>query len=253
MDVFFTDLDRTLIYSYKQEIGKEKRSVELYQGREISFMTEKTYRLLLEVKKWMCIVPVTTRTMEQYSRIDLGIGPVRYALVCNGGVLLIDGKPEQPWYEQSLRMVENSQEEMEQAVRYLEQEKSRNFEIRLIQNLFVFTRCQSPQEAVQRLTQALQPRTTDVFTNGEKVYVVPKKLNKGMAVARFAQYCGTGMSAAAGDSMFDLPMLARADLAMAPAGYGQAGWRAGNIHEMAGENVFSEEMLEFLLERICAN
>lgn len=250
MDVFFTDLDRTLIYSYKQEIGKEKRSVEIYQGRKISFMTEKTYRLLLEVKKRMCIVPVTTRTVEQYSRIDLGIGIIRYALVCNGGVLLADGKQEQSWYKQSLRMVEESQEEMERAVRYLEQEKSRSFEIRLIHSLFVFTRCQSPQDAIRRLTRALQPRTTEVFANGEKVYVVPKKLNKGMAVARFAEYCGTGMSAAAGDSIFDLPMLAQADLAMAPAGYGQTVRQSRNIHEMAGEKVFSEELLEFLLERI---
>ena len=51
MDILCTDLDQTLIYSYKHEIGKEKRCVELYQGREVSFLTEKTYQLLSELKK----------------------------------------------------------------------------------------------------------------------------------------------------------------------------------------------------------
>ena len=39
MRIFFTDLDNTLIYSYKRDIGDAKRCVEVYQGREISFMT----------------------------------------------------------------------------------------------------------------------------------------------------------------------------------------------------------------------
>ena len=38
MIVFYSDLDNTLIYSYRREIGGKKRCVEVYQGREISFM-----------------------------------------------------------------------------------------------------------------------------------------------------------------------------------------------------------------------
>ena len=39
MAIFFTDLDNTLIYSYRRDIGRDKVCVELYQGREISFVT----------------------------------------------------------------------------------------------------------------------------------------------------------------------------------------------------------------------
>ena len=46
MVLFVSDLDNTLIYSYKREIGKKKICVELYEGKEISFMTENSYRLL---------------------------------------------------------------------------------------------------------------------------------------------------------------------------------------------------------------
>lgn len=254
MDVFHVDLDNTLIYSYKHEIGKDKRNVEVYQGREISFLTEKTYRLLLELRRYLCIVPTTTRTVGQYARIDLGIGDIKYALACNGGVLLIDGKQDGAWYRQSLKLVEESQGELEQAVRYLEQEKSRTLEIRYIQKLFVFTKCQHPQAVVRRLRERLDPQAADVSHNGEKVYVVPKKLDKGTAAIRFRDYMGAGKIYAAGDSEFDFPMLAQADLAAAPAGCAWAGMpQDGHIHAMPGKGLFSEEMLEFMLAQVFLN
>ena len=87
MVVFNVDMDNTLIYSYKHDIGYEKYCAEIYQEREISFMTHKTCKLLTELAGKVMIVPTTTRTREQYERIDLGIGKIPYALVCNGGVL----------------------------------------------------------------------------------------------------------------------------------------------------------------------
>ena len=98
MQIVHTDLDNTLIYSYKHEIGGPKTCVEIYQGREISFMTETSHRLLGQLcsKPGVLVVPTTTRTLEQYQRIDLGIGVPEYALVCNGGVLLHQGKEDLP-------------------------------------------------------------------------------------------------------------------------------------------------------------
>lgn len=251
-DIFHVDLDNTLIYSYKKEIGNPKRNVEIYQGREISFITEKTYRLLLELKKHVCIVPTTTRTMEQYSRIDLGIGRIQYALVCNGGVLLVDGQQDPAWYRQSLEMAEESREELEHAMRYLKQEPDRTFELRYIQKLFVFTKCRFSQDVVRHLKEELHPRLTDVLCNGEKVYVVPKKLNKGTAVDRFRAYIGAGRVFAAGDSEFDMPMLEQADLAVAPAEWAECGradlLRNRSVQVMPGRSLFSEELLECVLE-----
>ena len=108
MVVFCTDLDNTIIYSYKHDIGDRKRNVELYQGREISFITDKTYDLLREIKNNIIIIPTSTRTKEQYDRIDLGIGAFEYALVCNGGLLIKQGKSDADWYEESLKLIEES-------------------------------------------------------------------------------------------------------------------------------------------------
>lgn len=74
MQIVHTDLDNTLIYSYKHEIGGPKTCVEIYQGREISFMTETSHRLLGQLcsKPGVLVVPTTTRTLEQYELPQTG-------------------------------------------------------------------------------------------------------------------------------------------------------------------------------------
>lgn len=91
MIVFHTDLDNTLIYSYKRDIGRDKRCVEIYQGREISFVTQETNRLLHKLSEWkeqVLIVPTTTRTTEQYARIDLGVAVFGMPLSAMAGFCL---------------------------------------------------------------------------------------------------------------------------------------------------------------------
>ncbi|MBQ9140495.1 MAG: sucrose-6-phosphate hydrolase, partial [Lachnospiraceae bacterium] len=105
MVVFNVDMDNTLIYSYKHDIGESKRCAEIYQGREISFMTDKTSKLLRELARKVLIVPTTTRTRQQYERIDLGLGKIPYALVCNGGVLIKDGVEVEDWYAGSKALI----------------------------------------------------------------------------------------------------------------------------------------------------
>lgn len=253
MIVFCVDLDNTLIYSYKHIDSRQYASgqwilAETYQGREISFISRKTQELLMELKKHVLIVPTTTRTVEQYGRIDLGIGEISYALTCNGGVLLHMGREDHDWYRQSLSMVKESQAELKKAAAYLWHEESRVFEVRIIQELFVFTKCTNPEAVVSRLQKLLDGTLTEVFHNGEKVYAVPKNLNKGNALLRFRDFIEAERMLAAGDSIFDQPMLHQADLAAAPAGfYAPDTPLEQHIHLMSGKKLFSEELLEFML------
>lgn len=214
--VFLSDLDNTLIYSYKHNIGDEKTCVEIYQGREISFMTDRSYHLLKKVKEKVLLVPVTTRTREQYDRIDLGIGTPEYALVCNGGVLLVNGQEDEEWYENSLELIHESRRELVRGMRYLAEDEHVNFEIRNIRELFLFTKSAKPEESVRRLREGLDLSLVEVFSNGVKVYVLPKKLSKGRALQRFRERIGAECVIAAGDSEFDIPMLRKAEIAFLP-------------------------------------
>lgn len=273
--VLHLDLDNTLIYSYKHDIGAEKRCVEIYQGREISFVTKKTHAALKKAAEHFILVPTTTRTLEQYGRIDLGIGPVKYALVCNGGVLLADGVFDRAWYEESRRRIRESEETLQKAHTLLLAERRREFELRFIEELFLFTKCREPEAVVSGLSELLDIRQVDVFHNGSKVYVVPKALSKGKAVERFREYLGASHVVAAGDSEFDVSMLLSADMGFAPNGfmekYGkiirmemekanyqeelvrngrpvfEGERREGKgIREASGRKVFSEELFEML-------
>lgn len=244
MNILCTDLDNTIIYSYKHNIGKEKINVEIYQGREISFITKKTYNLLEMLKKEYVIIPTTTRTIEQYKRIDLGIGEFTYALVCNGGVLLINGEQDNEWYEASLQLVNESNSELEKAMSLLTDDVRRKFELRFIEKLFVFTKCNDPYEVVQNLKSQLDIELVDVFNNGEKVYVVPKKLSKGIAINRLREKLHPEYIIAAGDSEFDVSMVEEADYGIVPPGFTYMYNCKKNLLEMEEDTIFSEALSE---------
>lgn len=251
MIIFTSDLDNTLIYSYKHAIGSAKQCVEIYQGREISFMTNKSLELLYEIAKRIRFVPTTTRTVEQYERIFFGDYIPKYALVCNGGVLLENGERNVKWYQESLRQVEDCRNLLEDAIHILECDVNRNFEIRLIDDLFLFTKSEKPECSIARLKQGLNDERMEIFYNSTKVYVLPKVLNKGNAMNRLKKLWGADYTIAAGDSEFDISMLKEADLAYMPKSL-------GNIHPNIGEHcvactedgIFSEQMLEAILLKL---
>lgn len=248
MTVLHIDLDNTMIYSYKHNIGKARINVEIYQGREISFLTENTYENLKRIKENVLIVPTSTRSIEQYRRIDLRIGNIPYALVCNGGVLLVDGQKDTSWYQTSLELIRESLPALQTAQHFLEKDNRRKFELRFIEELFLFTKCDQPESVVRELKAILDTNTADILHNKEKVYVVPRNLSKGKAVERFRKYIRAGKIIAAGDSEFDISMLRAADIRIAPHGFQQEYSIDFGIDEMPGTKIFSDEMTEKILE-----
>lgn len=249
MIVFNADMDNTMIYSHKHDIGKKKRCTERYQGREQSFMTDRTAELLKELAGKVLIVPTTTRTREQYERIDLGLGQIPYALVCNGGVLLVNGEEDPSWYADSREMIRNCLGELKKGEDLLENDENRCLEVRKIRSLFLFTKSRQPSVTVQRLAKRLDTSLVDVISNGAKVYVVPRKLTKGNAVKRFQKMVKADQVIAAGDSIFDISMLKYADIAVAPQSLEIGEKPAGELIRIEETTLFSEGLLEYLNQR----
>ena len=63
--ILCADMDNTIIYSYKRNIGENKLNVELYNGREISFISEKTHDLLKKVNEKMTIIVAANDPEQQ--------------------------------------------------------------------------------------------------------------------------------------------------------------------------------------------
>ena len=248
MKILCTDLDNTIIYSYKHDIGNEKMNVEIYKEREISFISNHTYELLKKVNEEFLIIPTSTRTIEQYERIDLKIGTFKYALVCNGSVLLVDGKKDKDWYKESLRLAKPSNLEVKKALEYLENDKRRTFELRYIEDLFVFTKCDEAETVVNELREYLDKSLVNVFNNKEKVYVLPTSLSKGKAIERLRKYLKVEFIIAAGDSEFDISMVEAADVGLVPYGFKSEFNIKSDIYEMGKEGLFSEQLLSKCLQ-----
>lgn len=244
MKIFNVDLDNTIIYSYKHDIGKNIRNVELYEGREISFITERTYDLLKKVSDMYLVVPTSTRTIEQYNRVNLGIGNFEYALVCNGGILLRNGQRDEAWYKESLELICESEPELRKAQMLLNQEDRRYFELRFIESLFIFTKCKEPECIVNDLKGKLDLSKVDVFCNGDKVYVVPCDLSKGMAIKRLKKILQPEYIVAAGDSEFDISMVEAADKGLVSYGFKKKFNVNSSVYEMNEQFLFSESVLE---------
>lgn len=205
----FSDLDGTLIFSAKYKQADDI-VIERKDGGEISCITKRQAELFPQISR---IIPITTRSIEQYRRIDFarfGFSP-RYALCDNGGTLLIDGEVSAEWSEWSCGIYENCREELAEYQALLKRDPFRSFEVRLVDGLFLFTKSADPRKTLDFLGAGT---LCECFFTGQKVYVVPKALNKGAAVKRLAEKLGIARFAAAGDSAMDISMLNAAQTAV---------------------------------------
>ncbi|MDR3258417.1 MAG: HAD hydrolase family protein [Fusobacteriaceae bacterium] len=247
MNLFASDIDNTLIYSYKRNIGSNKIVVEKKDEFNLSFMTEKSFALLCRINEIATFVPITTRSIEQYNRINFGNKDLhKFALVCNGGILLDCGKYDIEWYNETLRDIEESLSELEKGKEILRIDKNRNFEVRHVDNMLVFTKSENISDTLGILKEKLDNSLVDIYNNGEKVYITPKKLNKGRALLRLKKLFGTNGTICAGDSEMDVSMLECADISILPEKLftDYTDMFKNKTYVIPKDRIFSDEMLE---------
>lgn len=209
-NVLFSDLDGTLIFSAKRKkVGDIV--IEHKDGEEISCITARQAELLPKIRN---IIPVTTRSVEQYKRIEFpeGFAP-EYALCDNGSTLLINGETDGPWIERSAKIIAEAMEEIARFRTILERDPDRKFEVRFVDGFFLFTKSANPNLTLARLGTG---ECCECYATGEKVYVIPERLNKGDAVERLRKLLSIPRENVfcAGDSLMDVPMLNAADIAI---------------------------------------
>ena len=173
------------------------------------------------------LLPVTTRTLEQYRRVQLGI-PAGYAIAANGGHLLVDGELDQAWTTIVRERLASSGWPLE-AVRAiatrLAEQGSWVRTIRDADGFFVYLVATS-RELIPDLSELAADLAGGGWTlsvQGRKVYLVPAALTKEAALEEVQARTGIPSLAAAGDSLLDRGMLAGADVAVRP--------RHGELHD----------------------
>lgn len=216
MILFASDLDNTLIFSYKK-VTKEAICVEYLDEKPLSYMTTWAYSTLQNIEKQTIFVPITTRSLKQYNRIRLLEDKVpNYALVSNGGILLVDGEIDNTWYEESKRQIALTLPELYKAMEILKTDQNVTLEPRFVDDLFVFTKTSDTNATVKLLSETLDLAKVTIDLNEQKLYVLPKMLNKGVALERLKKKIESDLVISSGDSYFDVPMLMTADISIIP-------------------------------------
>ncbi|TNY35765.1 HAD family hydrolase [Thermomonospora catenispora] len=258
--VVCSDLDRTLIYSAAalgwegpDETLPRLLCVEHYRAEPLSYVTETAARLLERLADAAVLVPVTTRTPEQYRRVRLLEKPPPYAICANGGHILVDGVADPEWAARVRSRLRVAAElaEVHGHLTRVSGEFVRT--VRTASDLFCYAvveRAALPDGWLADLTGWCAERGWRTSLQGRKVYCIPDGLSKAAAAAEVAHRTGAGRMLAAGDSLLDVELLEAADAALRPA-HGEladVGWTAPRTAVTAARGVAAgEEIAERLL------
>lgn len=224
-----SDLDRTLIYSPKafwlETEDADAPSIvvsELWNGVPISFMTRESERLLLELRDRAAFVPVTTRTVAQYQRVQLPGGVPTFAVTSNGGEILVDGVPDAAWRDRVRDHLTEHTAPLSEMITLHDGFAASPWILKtnVADELFVYSivdREAMPADWLDELEARCEQLGWTVSLQGRKLYCVPRTLTKHDAVAEVARRLGGAFVLAAGDSLLDQSMLETADAAFRPA------------------------------------
>jgi hypothetical protein len=249
MPLVACDLDRTLIYSSRafwlETPDAQAPPIvvsEVYKGVPISYMTRAAEQLLLDLAAAATFVPVTTRTVAQYSRVQLP-GPVpRFAITTNGGTILLDGQVDPDWSRTLQQRLGAEAAPLAEVRALLEDPAALEWIVRVhtAEDLFTYAiidRDAMPAEWIAALHVQCRALGWTVSVQGRKLYCVPDAVNKSAAVAEVHRRLGAPTVLAAGDSLLDQRMLEEAHFAFRPA--------HGELHDAA----FTRHNLEVTARR----
>ncbi|MEU8796794.1 HAD family hydrolase [Spirillospora sp. NPDC048819] len=256
------DLDRTLIYSTAafaldgpDETMPRLLCVEFYQGAPLSYMTEASARTLEALSTAAAFVPTTTRTPEQYRRVQLLEKPAEYAVTANGGHLLVNGVDDPEWAASVRTRVADGSAPLAEIREHLVRTGG-DFVLkrRDASGLFAYTvvdRASLPSGWVDDLTGWCAERGWRTSLQGRKVYCLPACLTKAAAAAEVAHRTGASTTLAAGDSLLDIELLEAADLSIRPA-HGElhdTGWTSPSTTVTTARGILAgQEIADWLLE-----
>lgn len=256
-----TDLDRTIIYS-RNAIGmdvadEELRCVEYYQGAPLSYMTRRGAAALTELAAMCFVVPATTRTIEQFIRIDLPGAPWPFAIASNGGNILVDGVPDEHWRRTVADAMREGGASLEEVTTELGNRVSPDWvdKVRSADELFCYLVIRPealPAEFLPAWGLWCAERGWTVSRQGRKIYSMPAAVSKSRAVAEVrARLTAIGSLdqdarvLAAGDGGLDAEMLAAADAGVRPR-HGELEalrWRHPGVVVTSGTGIAAGEQI----------
>lgn len=232
MTAFVTsDLDRTLIFSEAAAgpafATSDRICVEIYRDAPLSYMAPAAHAGLAALAAATPVVPTTTRTPEQYLRVQLPGAPFRFAICSNGGEILVDGAPDPQWQAHIRGLLAALPADLDRIAAQLKPRLAPEWgaRLRLVPGLFAYvvSEVRVPAEVVDEWRAYCAPLGWSISQQGRKLYTIPEPVTKSRAaleVRRRLEEAGAlepgAPWLAAGDGALDADLLEAADAAIRP-------------------------------------
>ncbi|MBF6069080.1 HAD family hydrolase [Nocardia farcinica] len=261
-----TDLDRTMIYSrnaFSTTAEIPTVCVEHLEGAPLSFMTTAAALRMQRLTEPAAVIPTTTRTIKQFTRIQLPGAPWRYAVTSNGGNILVDGVPDMRWridIDAKVRAGGATLSEVSAELRG-RIDDSWVSKFRIADHLFCYLVVKPkavPADFLAEWDRWCRDRGWTASQQGRKIYTMPQAVCKSVAVAEVrnrmlaaGELADTARTLAAGDGALDAEMLRAADRAIRPR-HGeleQLNWTSPNLTVTKASGILAgEEIVDWFIE-----
>lgn len=216
--IFATDLDRTMIYSSKF-LNKDNKDqitlIETLDNKEISYMSNYALRELEEINKKMYVVPVTTRSIKQFLRINT-FKYCSYAITSNGGTILHNEQVLEEWEEHIQSILSQYKDKMIETMNLIVNQTFVTREPTLVDGKFIFTKTDNIEECEKTLERIIDKEFWNFTIQGQKVYIIPKEITKSNALKYLKKKLKEDKIVVAGDGKMDKDMLDIADIPILP-------------------------------------
>ena len=237
--IFATDLDRTLIFSYKflsEDLKEDSICVEYKEDKPLSYMSKQALNELKALKNnsKVVVVPVTTRSISQFERVK-AFQDCEYAIVSNGAHILHNGHLFKPWYEKISKELSVIQSEYDDILKILD-DVSEYFvsKPKIVDGAFYFMKLPDNSEIIDKVLDycesALKGLNWNYTLQGLKLYVIPNVISKERALQYLSSLLGIRDIVTAGDGKLDIGFLSVGGIRIIPNGSEVLGYLPNNFN-----------------------
>lgn len=227
--IFAFDLDRTMIFSEKaldELSGGNKVScvpIEVrtdgLKSKVVSYIPKKAYDILysMDVLENVFLIPVTTRSLEQFKRVNY-FNELEYAVCANGGVILHRGKKLRLWEERTQVFMSKAMDTYEKVMNNKDILDFCTSKPKIVDDTYVYFKTKE-REKVAKFLDTFLEGTSCVYTiQGEKVYVMHKEISKEGAIKYISELIGNDYLVTFGDGKLDKNLVFSGDIGLVPLG-----------------------------------
>ena len=245
--IFATDLDNTMIFSHNRITGAEDKfhCVEYYNGKPITYMSYSAIKMLASLMNKIFIVPATTRSVEQFKRIEFFFN-AEYVIADNAGVILHNGIIHQAWDDHIQNILKRY--DLEYAYKTFCRLPGLVLPPKIVDKKFVFAKSDNIDLCKEYLKCKLDTKIWQISFYGKKIYAIPIEITKGNALRFICEHLlpSNQTIISAGDSSLDMSMLNYSDYSIIPNDSNLSNLNI-NRYIKKGEGVYSaDEILKFV-------